>query len=786
MQSDFGTRISAWAPSEKIQRLLSDHCAAVPALGAERAIHYTDFFRREARKYKDPHMRLAKAFADHLERRTIRIFDGEIFAGSHTEHRVGAICYPELAGSFMLEDLLRFETRKTNPLRVEKRHKDRLMWNVVPYWFTRNIVMKAFSFIDRIRYSIDQLSATSFIINEAGGVAHFIPDYAGLLRHGTSGIRAQIQTRKEKAGISPVQLQFLDAALVALQAFESFAGRYRAEAERIGRHDIADLLARVPLGPANNIREALQGIWLYQLLIQIESLDQGISPGRLDQILYPYYRREKAAGTFVAAEFCDLMCAFSLKLSEVIPLFSGRLTRYYSGLPTGQAIVIGGLGANGQCAANELTYLMLDVMEKFRVRQPNWHARIGSRSERRYVDRVMQVVAQGGGSPALYNDDVIMPALEKHGLDGGEAWNYATVGCVEPAIGGKSFTSTDAAIFNLALSMNNVLKKYESGLWSVIRSFFREKQVSNTIDELIAEIREDLCRRLDHLHFCLSSIERSHQKHHPTPFSSLTIRGCIESATDCVNGGALINGSGIQAVGLADLADSLKALDDLVFQNRRYTLAEIAGLCRRNFATAGEALARVRREAKFGNDNIEVDRYAARLAQMFHDLTVRKMNTRGGRWTPGLYSMTCHRAFGMHMGALPSGRLQGESLADGLAPSDGCDVLGPTASLNSACAIDNTLFANGINLNLKFASASFSSSTGAVLLANLIETFFRKGGMQTQINVLDLSVLEAAMANPGKYRNLLVRVSGYSAYFTDLTPEMQREIIARTFHSAGG
>jgi len=784
MQSAISSDVTTnWSPSELILKLRRDHASAQPALGAERAIHYTEFFKKEARHYKDPHIRLAKAFADHLERRAIRIFDGEIFIGSHTEHRIGAICYPELAGSFMLEDLGRFEKRKTNPLHVDRKHKRKLLLGVMPYWFTRNIVMKAFSFINRIRYSVDQLSATSFIINEAGGVAHFVPAYDELLRLGTAGIKEQIAARKNTSGISPVQLNFLESAHIAVEALEKFAARYRSEAERIGRQDMADMLGRIPVQPATNIREALQTIWLYQALIQIESLDQGISPGRLDQILCPYYLREKDAGTFDADEFRDLLCAFCLKLSEVIPLFSDRLTRYYSGLPTGQAVIIGGLDAQGNCAANELTYLILDVIEKFQVRQPNWHARIGQRSDKRYVDRVMQVVAQGGGSPALYNDDVIMPALEKHHLDGGEGWNYATVGCVEPAIGGKSFTSTDAAIFNVALSVNNILKKYEGGLISGIKNIFRKKHVPAAIEELIAEIETDLSKRLNHLHFCLSSIERSHQKHHPTPFSSITIRGCIESATDCVSGGALINGSGIQAVGLADLADSVAALDDLVFQTKRYTLREIAGLCRKNFKSAEAALARVRREAKFGNDNAAVDKYAARFAQMFHDLIVQKHNTRGGRWTPGLYSMTCHRAFGSHMAALPSGRLKGASLADGIAPSDGSDVLGPTASLASACAVDNTLFANGINLNIKFSSSSVASSRSPEILGNLIGTFFRKGGMQVQINVLDLSVLKDAIMHPEKYRNLLVRVSGYSAYFTDLTPAMQEEIIARTFHS---
>ncbi len=768
---------SEWEPSALVMKLASDHTSAVPSLGAERAIHYTEYYKRNTET--SAAMTKAGALAWHLQQRTLNIHEDELIVGSHTEHRIGAICHVELAGYAMLEDLFRFEKRKVNPLHVDPAAKRKLMRSVIPYWLTRNLAMKAFPLRERMKYLASQSKAKEFTINEAGGIAHFLPDYGTIITLGTEGLRALIDTRLSDPGLSESQREQLAANLIALGALETFADRYRDLAQEQGRADVVELLTNVPRQPASSLHEAVQMIWFFQMVIQIESIDQGISLGRMDQYLYPLYLREKASGRFDERHFKDVFCAFCLKLSEVIPLFSERITPMFSGLPNGQALTIGGCDSDGNDASNELTFMLLDVLDKFKTRQPNWHARLSSKSRVDYSQRVFEVIAGGGGSPALYNDDVIIPSLASRFDAKQHLWNYATVGCVEPALSGISFSSRYAAIFNSALVLETVL------LRDVLKPRSKNAKSICTMDELIGAIESELRCQVGRLKTWLDGIERANKDRHPVPFSSMTVKGCIERARDLTDGGADYNASGIQAVGLADLGNSLAAIDTLVFDSKEMTLETLALACKNNFAQEPSLKARLTAMAKFGNDDARVDNYTGQMVTLFDQVISEKVNTRGGRWMPGVYSMTCHQTMGKQMSALPSGRSKGEPLADGIAPTDGSDCLGPTAALNSVARLDHSRLANGINLNLKFDANTVKGTKGPLLLGGLTKGYFTQGGMQVQINVLDPAVLMAARMTPEKYRNLLVRVSGYSAYFVDLTPEMQDEIIARTRQGAG-
>jgi len=770
-----------WKPSPKIQQLYEDHSKSTPSVGVERAIHYTEFYKRDTQKYDSAALLNAHCLADHLRRRTIQIHPEELIVGSHTEHRIGAICHIERAGVAMLEDVMRFDKRPVNPLQISAANKWKLVRSVIPYWLTRNLSMRAFPLRDKIGYAREQLGAAHFVINEAGGVAHFLPNYAELVRVGTDGLRRKIDESRKNAGLSQEQQDYLEASIITLEALDDFADRYRDEAKRMGRTDLVAVLENVPRKPASSLHEALQLIWFFQLVIQIESIDQGISLGRIDQYLYDLYLREKDQDHFDADRTCDLFAAFCIKLSEIIPLFSSRSTEYFAGLPSGQALTIGGVDSSGHDAVNELSFLLLDVLDGFKTRQPNWHARISKCTNPAFVHRLIEVIAGGGGSPALYNDDIIMPAMARREVDPTKTWNYATVGCVEPALSCESFTSSDAAIFNLAIGLE------------ILLGGGRQMQMRKTgpstrpwLDEidsmgaLLNTLEEQTQERLANLKRSLDAIEIANADYFPTPFSSLSIGGCIESATDSTKGGALYNASGVQAVGVADLANSLAVIQRLVFDTKQYSLSQIADACATDFKGQELLRARAQKIAAFGNDDPLVDELAAAVASLFDRCVSRYTNTRGGRWMPGFYSMTCHQGFGKKMAAMPSGRLAGMPLADGLAPVDGSDLLGPTASLNSITRLDHSAFANGINVNIKFDAQTVADEAGKASLEALVRGYFAQGGMQVQINVLDPSVLEDAMRNPQDHRNLLVRISGYCAYFVDLTPGMQQELIDRT------
>jgi len=371
--------------------------------------------------------------------------------------------------------------------------------------------------------------------------------------------------------------------------------------------------------------------------------------------------------------------------------------------------------------------------------------------------------------------------LTSHGYPQKEARNYGTVGCVELALPGKSFFSTDAGLFNLPLCLElaiNSGRRLNSRrrIGAATPDPISFTNIDQVIDAFQVQVEHMVARMISDL----KMIEKGNRDYHPTPFSSLLVDGCLESGKDVSAGGALYNSSGIQGVGVADVADSLAALNDVVFKHHKYTMAQVMNAMRTNFSTDPKTRAELFKAPKFGNDHPLPDGYADNVVRIFHSALAGRRNTRGGPYVPGFYSVTCHVAFGKRMGALPSGRKAGEPFAPSLGPANGKDRLGPTALLNSVANIDSTLAPNGYALNLRFDSSTLVGNRGVDIMAALVEGFFDSGGMEMQLNVLDPEMLEDARRNPGKYPGLVVRVAGYCAYFDDLPDAAKQEIITRT------
>jgi len=435
----------------------------------------------------------------------------------------------------------------------------------------------------------------------------------------------------------------------------------------------------------------------------------------------------------------------------------------------------------GKDAVNDLTYLFLDVMEESGLRDPNYQARIHAGSPDSYLRRVADVARKGNGVPALFNDEAATASLVAHGYPVEEARNYGVVGCVELALPGKSFLSTDAALFNLPLCLELALNRGRrlKGRQQV-GAATPDSASFTSIDQVIEAFRAQVEHMVARMIGDLQVIEKGNSDYHPTPFSSLLVDGCLESGQDVTGGGALYNSSGIQGVGVADMADSLAALDEVVFQRHKYTMPQVLKALRDDFASAPEVRAELLKAPKYGNDHTLPDDYANLVVRSFHSALARHRNTRGGSYVPGFYSVTCHVAFGQRVGALPSGRRAGEPFAASLGAANGRDRLGPTALLNSVAHIDSTLSPNGYALNLRFDSRTLAGDQGVNILTALAKGFFESGGMEMQLNVLDPDMLEDARRNPGKYPGLVVRVSGYCAYFDDLPDAAKQDIIART------
>ncbi len=762
--------------------------ATRPAVCSERATLVTRYHRRRAHRRLPTARRQAGALAHVLRHKQARIFPGELLVGGFTAHRVGGGLFPELHGLAMLEDLFRFERRTTNPMTLAPEDRRRLLAEVIPFWLPRFIGLRLRPLSAGLRLMAEQLRPSSYLLNELGGISHFVPDYRRLLESGTDGLRAEARRRAGGLG---------EAVCEVCDGLDAFAGSYRAEAERLAAKEpdprrrqeleaIAARCARVPRRPAETLAEGLQSILFAQIALNLESLDNSVSPGRLDQLLYPLYRADVEAGRLDRAGALELLGCFAVKLCEIVPVFSERLTRFHGGLFNGQVVVVGGTDEEGNDATNELSLLFLELMDGLRTRQPNYHARIHRGSPPEYRARIATALASGAASPALYNDEVIVPVLQDRGMTLAHARDYATVGCVEPVSAGRSFLSTDAALFNLPLCLELALNQGRRfGQRRRVGAATRPVAGCESLGELVALLDEQVEHLVGRLVRDLRRVEEVNSRCHPTPLTSALVDGCLASGEDATRGGARYNGSGVQGVGVIDVGDALAAIDAVVFRDRRASLAEVVEACRADFVGHEGLRARLCSAPRFGNDQEEADALVARVMELFARALARHENTRGGRYAAGWYSVTAHIAFGEVVGALPSGRRAGAPFSSGISPASGSSRGGPTAALSSAASLPARHAPNGVNFNLELAPWTVAGDAGARTLQALIDGGFGAGCMQLQVNVFDPRQLVEARDHPGRYPGLLVRVSGYSAYFDDLADDVKQEIIDRTLHGVG-
>jgi formate C-acetyltransferase len=770
--------------SERFRRIKEELLSTPVYLCPERALLVTEYFRKHDDQSLPMSVRKARALRYILSNKSVHIYLDELIVGNVGSKRISAITQPELAGLFMSEDLLWIGRRKTTPLKISWPDRLRLILRVFPYWATRNMNIRAFK--DRrhlLRYVKEQLKPAYYLINEAGGIGHFLPNYEKMLRLGVSGY---LEAMSGKSG------ELYEGARIACEGLLNFAERLAEEAERLAGaeadpvrldelREIARICRKVPARPPETFHEALQALWLTHLAINLESLNSAVSFGRLDQYLYPFYAADIEAGRLTPEKARELLLCFGAKAAEHVFLLSERISQYHGGYLVVQAAIVGGTDREGLDAVNDLTYLFLEAMEESGLRDPNYQARIHSGCPEGYLERVAEVAIRGKGVPALFSDEACVAALVYHGYPLEEARNYGVVGCVELALPGNSFFSTDAGLFNLPICLEFALNNgRRMGRSARVGAGTGDAESFQSLDQVIDAFRHQVDFMVERMIADFRVVENGNRNYNPTPFSSMLVDGCLESGLDLTAGGARYNSSGIQGVGVADVADSLAALEEVVFRKKRYGMREVLEAMRTDFEGREELRAELLKAPKYGNDDPRVDQYADLVVHIFHEALSRRANTRGGDYVPGFYSVTCHVAFGKQVGAMPSGRKAGQPFGSSLGPGIGCDRQGPTALLQSAARIDSKFMPNGCALNLRFDPQNLRGEDGASKLAGLIKGFFAEGGMQLQFNIVDPEVLEDARRHPGKYPGLVVRVAGYCAYFDDLPEGTKDEIISRT------
>jgi formate C-acetyltransferase len=547
----------------------------------------------------------------------------------------------------------------------------------------------------------------------------------------------------------------------------------------------------VPYFPARTFAESLQSCWLIHMAMICEDFEQGMSFGRLDQILYPLYRREIETGQLTPETAAEIMASFQLKTCETMPLYSERIDQYFSGNAVAQGITVGGTDADGKDVTNELSGLILDAFAQIRTREPALHVRVHENTPSWFLEKAVAVLQLGCGKPSFFGDPAVVAALESAGMTKEHARDYAVIGCVEMASQGRTYNSSDACLFNLPICLELALNQGRRFMgWNPARRRFGAPtppvEQMKSFDDVVAAFRVQVNDALAEMVKVISWLEKTYRTSRPTAINSIVTEGCLDKGKDVTWGGGLYDLTSIQVAGLADAGDSLYAIKRLVFDEQRMSLSHLADILRKNFA--GHESLRLELVNKFphyGNGISEVDAMTQLAADVYSDAVRFHKNTRGGRYVPGIYSMTCHIGFGRKTGALPSGRLAGARLSNGLSPIDGLDRSGPTAVLRSAASLDSHKWSNCYALNMKFDKKIVSGKSGKKALSGIFRAFFDQGGMQVQVNVLDADMLREARRDPTAHPGLVVRVAGYCAYFNDLQPGVQDEIIERTAHGVG-
>ena len=636
----------------------------------------------EGRQAKSAHplIRRAMAIAYVLSNRSPKIYENELIIGNMTSKRVAGNYYPEGGSINILEDLFRLEKRQI-PLFLTLREKLKLVGIGIKTSLT-SVGGKTLLRPGRLSHFLDFFVAKRYFITEEAGIAHQVGNYRDMVHNGLvrSDVMAKksIDTRTMEDGtpLSSDQEAFFKSVRITIagirQMAENLADAAEAKAAESGITDArsSELLTsaaacrHVPYYPARTFLEGLQSCWLIHMAMIQEDFEQGMSFGRLDQILYPLYRRELDNGQLTPEKAAEIMASFQLKTCETMPLYSERIDQYFSGNAVAQGITLGGTDADGNDVTNELSGMILDAFGQIRTREPALHVRVHQNTPSWFLEKAVEIVQLGCGKPSFFGDTAVVRALENAGMTTEHARDYAVIGCVEMASQGRTYNSSDACLFNLPICLELALNEGRRFLgWNPARKRFgaatppvaQMKKFEDVVVAFCAQVNDSV----DEMVKVISWLEKTYRTVRPTLINSIVTEGCLDKGKDVTWGGGFYDLTSIQVAGLADTGDSFYAIKKLVFEEKRMSLSQLADILKNNFS-GHEALRQelFNKFPHFGNGISEVDRMTQLAADVYSDVITSHKNTRGGKYVPGIYSMTCHIGFGRHRGASqrPPGR----------------------------------------------------------------------------------------------------------------------------------
>jgi len=783
--------------SKRIKKLREQSLNAVPEISIERAKLLTDFYKSGKSKGVSTPVERAMAFQYILEHKKLCVNEGELIVGERGPAPKSTPTYPEIC-THSLGDFNILDSREKVPFKVDHEIRGVQKDEISPYWSGKSLRDRIFAELDE--EWIDAYNSgvfTEFMEQRAPG--HTVLDDK-IYKKGFLDFREDVKKSMNKIDYyndsnALDKREELIAMGIAIDALINFASRYSEKTAELARKtddseykdellQISEICKKVPAHAPENFWEALQYYWFVHLgvITELNTWDS-FNPGRLDQHLYPFYKKGITDGTLTESKAKELLRSFWIKFNNQPAPPKVGITAQESNTYTDFCLInLGGVDSEGQNAVNELSYIILDVIEEMRLLQPSSMVQISKRTPNNFLKRMLKIVKTGFGQPSIFNTDTIIQVMLRQGKAIVDARNGGASGCVETgAFGKESYILT--GYFNfvkiLEITLNDGLD-VRTGKQVGLKSLSVNDM--NNYDDLLQSYKSQINHFVNVKIKGNRIIERMWAKYLPAPFMSLLIDDCISNAKDYNDGGARYNSSYIQGVGTGTVTDSLAAIKYHVFDHKNITLNNFLKMLGNNFKNSNEFRNLLLNDTpKYGNDDDYADDILKNVFNIFFEAVDGRPNTKGGHFRINLLPTTVHVYFGSVVGATPDGRLAGKPLSEGISPVQGADIKGPTAVLKSAAKIDH-IKTGGTLLNQKFSPQLFEDETGIQKLVHLIRSYFKMDAHHIQFNVIDKKTLKKAKLNPEKYRNLIVRVAGYSDYFVDLTDELQDEIIDRTEH----
>lgn len=784
--------------TDRIEKIRQNYINSKPAISYERARIWTEsHMKTEGQSIP---IRRATAFKDTCEQLEVKIFEGELIVGATGEFRKCGILTPEFSWVWVDREMDNFDKRVQDPYVMTDEQREYVRKNIFPYWRGKSLEE---SFLAQLPKETAKVAVDTGIVDNDSkwrqAVGEITPDYQDVLfKKGFGGIikeaKDHISKLNDITAENMKKKEFYESVILTSEGIITYANRYSDKAKEMAAAEndskrkeellkIAEICKKVPENPPATFYEAIQFVWFTQVGGIISENPLALNIGRFDQFMYPYYKADIEKGSITKDEAQELIEALWLKLSEWVWTISANTAEFFAGYNQFQNLTVGGKTRDGKDATNDLSFMALQATEKIKTHQPGLSVRIHQDCPREFLDAVTDLVSKGTGFPAIHSDQAGYQMLINAGYEPEDARDWNNCGCVVPHFR-KTGEWTSAVNINFTAALEYALNQ---GYSRINGDKIGLDEKDPKLFESYEEVENAFYKQFDNLvkHSVISTLaaQKLHKELVPRPFLSSCIENCLNEGVDLVDAGAKYNlGPVLTGIGLAVTSNSLAVIKKLVFEDKAVDMGTLTDAINANWEGYEELRQKALSVSKYGNDNDYVDDIAIKMANYYYKEGHKYKDINGNSFNTAFMGISNYLPTGKVVGATPCGRKAKEPLSEGVSPFAGSDTSTPLAAMRSAAKLNQDIHSGGTLLNLRLSEDLVSTKRGQSNLGNMIQTFFALGAFHVQFNTVSTETLRKAQEHPENYKDLLVRVAGYSTQFVNLSRSMQDAIIARTAH----